>query len=284
MMPVGFRASDFFQIFFGGEKGALLRPRNRRGEAPPPPPLGRLFASCSGCHIGDMVPPHLHFHTIASEGEAMGRYSVLYAVVAVVILTLMPGLLLPANADPPRFTITDLGPLPSSRSAGTDINDLGHVVGLSFTPSPTQTRDHGTFWVDMSILDLGPIQFHRGRFLHSINNNDEISGTIDVSGGSAAARWVSPDYSAPQILPSLSEAIVSVGDRINAIGQIAGVSGEQPVRWTGTSIVEALDPLPGGNTRGDAYGINDSGQVTGWTLLNGRGYGRAMDGNDSRSP
>ena len=195
--------------------------------------------------------------------------SVPYTVIVVAVLALLMGLSTLVKGAPPQFTVIDLGPLPSSTSSGTDVNDSGSVVGFSFTPGGAQVEEHGTLWTGTSTIDLGQISNRAGRFLYSLNNSGQISGTVEVTGGFAAARWTGPNYTTPQILPPLPAATVSVGDRINTSGQIAGTSGEQPVRWAGTAV-EALDPLPGGRTRGDAYGINNSGQVSGWTLFNGR--------------
>jgi uncharacterized membrane protein len=94
----------------------------------------------------------------------MMRCSVPFTFIVVVVLTLLLGFSPPAKAAPPQFTIIDLGPLPSSSSSGTDVNDSGQVVGFSFTPGGAQVKEHGTLWIGMSTVDLGQIANRTGFF------------------------------------------------------------------------------------------------------------------------
>ena len=107
----------------------------------------------------------------------------------------------------------------------------------------------------------------------TINDAGQVAGTVRLVGEPVAARWTGPTYGAPEILNPLPGHRRSEATDINQSGQVTGASDSHAVRWTGTTP-EALSP----ESQGVGFGINDSGQVTGYKIGNGRATAVRWDG------
>lgn len=166
-----------------------------------------------------------------------------------------------AEAAPSKFTVTDLGTLGGDISYGFGINASGQVTGWSYTPG--NAAIHAVRWTGTTPRDLGALGGTESYGI-GINASGKIAGRYLVPNSTnfRAVRW-SPSA---QALDSTSQA----GYAINTSGQIAGADDilangtSHAMRWTNTSPQD-LGTLGGSYSSG--LGINDSGQVAGWSSL-----------------
>jgi probable HAF family extracellular repeat protein len=198
-------------------------------------------------------------------------------------------------ADPPRYTVIDLGPVGNPFSQATWLNDSGLATGFYTAADGTS---HAAVWSDGALTDIskpglgGP---NSGAF--GINAFGQIGGAAETSrpdpnnenycgygtGLQCLAFVFGPGGMRP--LQPLGGTNSTFG-AINNLGEVAGtaetnrrdlacpgtvaVNGTgpqlfdfEPVIWTSRSgQVRALS-LPSGDTVGSAEGINDSGQAVG---------------------
>jgi probable HAF family extracellular repeat protein len=108
----------------------------------------------------------------------------------------------------------DLGTLGGDSSYATAINDNSEVVGFAQT---TEGTTHGFLWTAQEgMQDLGvPDGNYAGSYARAINNNGEISGTVDNSGAGKAFYW-----SAATGFIVLNHA--ANGQSINDFGRLTG--------------------------------------------------------------
>ena len=160
----------------------------------------------------------------------------LFSTLAAVTLVMVTGLT--ARAQAIKYTLTDLGALaPNSRTAAAGINDSGQVTGSS---QLMVGYPHAFIW---------------------------IPNGLDLTTG------------AMKDLGLLSSGNIAIGKAINALGMVAGYSGSvksfsttfpAAARWnvdaSGKVLsIDTIKPLGGGQCQ--AYGINDAGQVVGWSSV-----------------
>lgn len=179
--------------------------------------------------------------------------------------------------------IIDLGVLSGTASEGRDVNDLGQVVGWT---DAAQAR-HAFIWRDLNgnrrsdpgeMVDLRPIpSTYQGR-AYGINNMGHVAGwsAIDPDGVYHAFRW---SYNAGgwwdwfdlgNITGNPDE--ISLANDINNLGQVVGGSGSAGSRRAFCTrpyaainpLTDALPYLPNGTTA-EAFGVNDRGQVVGYS-------------------
>jgi probable HAF family extracellular repeat protein len=196
----------------------------------------------------------------------MFRWSL--AVVAASALLLTAGT---SPAGPPQYTVTDLGP---GQAYG--INASGQVVGIS--------GGVAVVWTGTTPTALGAPLGGINSFGWAINAGGQVAGAAATAGNEYhAVRWTGTTaddlgvLGGEVYLPGYND---SGGRGINAAGQVAGSSAANDVndhyvavRWTGTTA-EDLGTLGGYASSG--YGINDSGQVSGYSLLTGNGAYRVV--------
>lgn len=186
-----------------------------------------------------------------------------------------------ALASTYEYLLTDLG------STATQINPYnaygvnihGEVTGSAAGGSGGDT---GFYWDDGYLANLGDVP-GGASFIHGrdINNHGQVVGYGGSDTGWDAFVWAEGVLTT---LPDLNEPLEyttthAAAQGINDAGQIVGQSGAYPVIWQ-NGQVSRLSSLPGGSLLGDAYDINDNGQVTGRLSGPDGGHGVIWDGEN----
>ena len=173
-----------------------------------------------------------------------------------------------AQAQAPQYAVTILGPLSSENaSSGHGISPSGLVVGYSNNSSDYA---QAVLWNGASPTVLGGVGGNIS-VANGINAFGQVAGFATVAGDSVsdAVVW---NGTTPTVLGGLGGTSAAVS--INASGQVAGYSSladnsaSHAVRWNGTTPTD-LGTAGGTNSYGN--GINNSGEVAGFTTGNG-GY------------
>jgi probable HAF family extracellular repeat protein len=182
-------------------------------------------------------------------------------------------------------SIQDLG-VPSNAAFGnaTDVNDAGHVAGYV----SDATGNHAMRWsvtvgatgavqVD-AVEELGTISGGGSNVAFGLNELGQVAGYAFDSPANAmnhAALWTKSGASwIVEDLGTLPDAVGGVAEDVNALGQVVGFSipsaggCRTAVVWNTqagrTVSVHALPSL--GGCLGEAYDINDAGDVVGRSL------------------
>ena len=150
------------------------------------------------------------------------------------------------------------------------INSLRHVSGF-FTRADGSV---GAFLYgdDIGTIDVGGLPGSSVNVARGLNDSDQMSGFSNLAGGARAFVW--SVAAGIRDLGTLGGSS-SVGERINAHGQVVGQSipvndPQVPVshafRYTEGAGMQDLGTLPGTNrTSSSAYGINAHGEVIGYS-------------------
>jgi probable HAF family extracellular repeat protein len=155
--------------------------------------------------------------------------------------------------------MTDLGTLGGTESYGRSINDNGQVVGDSLT-SGGSTFSRAFLYNGGPLIDLGTLG-GSGSGALGINNSGQITGGATLAGDFSNNVFL---YNGGGLI-NLGSFGSESGRNINSAGQVIfGTflwTPDLPNGTTGTAI--NLGSLGGGGTH--AFGINDIGQVTGYS-------------------
>ena len=189
--------------------------------------------------------------------------------------------LLASHAASSAYTITEIQTLGGANifHGGGGMNDNGQVVGRSDTYDARSRAflwDKGWAWSRMN--ELGTLSGGQGSTAYAVNDAGEVVGFADTAtGDDHAVLWQDGRIRDLGTLPGFR---CSVATAINARGQIVGrVYNPRPdlpdlLLWPSRAVlwengrIKDLGTLLG-STSSRAYGINDCGQVVGWTLTNG---------------
>lgn len=179
--------------------------------------------------------------------------------------------------------MTDLGTLGGYISFAYGINCNGQVVGRSWT-SPSSGH-HAFLWSKSTgMTDLGTLGGSNS-IAYSINSSGQAVGWSGLSGDLVyhAALWSNGTITDLGTLGGPN----SMAFRINGSGQVVGWTQMNPVPpiathaflWTsstGMTDLNTLLPANSGWMLGEAFGINDGGQIVGWGVINGKVHGFLM--------
>src|SRR5262249_36354283 len=176
---------------------------------------------------------------------------------------------LEARFLPSGYTIIDIGP-----ALGSGINSaaVAQVVGSA--------NGHAYLWDSIhGMQDLGTIGADQNSQAYGVNNAGQVTGESTNSKVfyNKKTGQFSYDNTEEGFLWSSSHGMKSIGPStfpaaLNASGGIRGTDGVQAVLWPGHS--NSLGTLPGGRYS-TGEGINDYGQVVGWSEVlspDGRSY------------
>lgn len=166
-----------------------------------------------------------------------------------------------ATANPPVYTITDLGTLGGYSSQAFSLNATGEVAGSSST---VDGFTHAFLFSGGAPLDLGTLPGGSNSYALGINSTNQVAGYADTSDGFQHAFL----YSNGQIqdLGTLPGGLFSFAQAINTAGQVVGDSATangsyHAFLYTGGAMTD-LGLLTGGSYS-NAYALNDQGQVVG---------------------
>ncbi len=186
----------------------------------------------------------------------------------------------PPPPPPITYSILFLGTLPGDASSiALNVNDLGEVVGSSFTGSPYRaflwTESDGMKALNDLMSEEDKLQWDLTS-ARGINNAGQICGRGYLNGDRRAYRFTYRNENGP-VVPAVVENLGTLGGdwssahAINNQGDVAGESTDEngterafvytDVDGDGTEEMEDIGDL--GGDRAQARGINDSGQVTG---------------------
>jgi probable HAF family extracellular repeat protein len=172
------------------------------------------------------------------------------------------------SARGPVYHVTDLGTLGGTASAAHAVNERGQVTGESALFGNHDV--HAFLYAGGTMLDLGTLLrldsgevFVQNSYGNAINKWGQVTGSSNVTDKAMQAFVYSHGSMQGLAIP----AMYSVGNGINARGQIAGT-------WSGARDRAFLysdgivQELPGLGVRENwANAINDRGQITGGSFL-----------------
>ncbi|HLV81468.1 MAG TPA: hypothetical protein VKT32_14375, partial [Chthonomonadaceae bacterium] len=185
----------------------------------------------------------------------------LYVWLSALSLAALCGLTPRATANPPVYTITDLGTLGGYSSQALSLNGAAAVAGWSTT---ADGFTHAFLYSNGVLQDLGTLPGGSNSYAQGINAAGQVVGYADTPDGFLHGFLYSNGQM--QDLGTLPFGRFSNAQAINTAGQIAGNSDTVDGTYhaflaTGGALAD-LGLLPGG-TYSDAYALNDSGQVVG---------------------
>ena len=192
------------------------------------------------------------------------------AAFALAALSLAPPLAASAQTG---YTITNLGTLGGTMSAGTAINAASQVAGTAQTTNDAATR--AVRWSGTTPANLGTLG--GASYGYGVNDSGQVTGYAYTTFSGNITHAFRYDATGLHDLGTLGGQN-SQGFAINASGQVTGnaqtsAAAYHAVRWTGTTPTDLMAPT-GSYTYGLA--INTSGQVAGYAANITTGVLRAV--------
>lgn len=140
------------------------------------------------------------------------------------------------------------------------INDAGQVAGYSEIGGPPDPNGfavyHGFIYSNGQLSDMGVLPGALDSQARAINNAGVATGWGSVRRNLEQTAIL---YSNGQLQRLVSTSDATTGYAINSAGWVAGIMGNVPFFYDGS-----VHPLTTPNFPGEAWGINDRGEVTGW--------------------
>jgi len=170
---------------------------------------------------------------------------------------------------------TNLGNLGSpDGTEATGINDLGEVVGYSFL---TNGNFRGFYWINGTMTEMGTLGGDWSQ-AYAVNESGQITGTAYTAGNAANHAFLYTSGTMKDI-GTLSGGTISVGTAVNTSGTVVGYaeaasSSETLVYhafiYSGSKMqdLNSLISANSGWVLSQANGINDSGQIVGYGIIN----------------
>ncbi len=193
----------------------------------------------------------------------MKKLPVIYAIAALLAMTHL------ASAE---YTIIDLGTLGGSSSWANGVNDSGQVVGSSYR-SPWNFS--AFIWQNGVMTNLGVNNYSDSRG-YGINNSGQVVG------GSAAFLWQDGVMTDIGTFTDWTSSAYGINNTAQVVGQAAANEGRcYAFLWEQDSGFVSLGMLPYGwdqlwGNHSGARGINDGGQVVGWSYVDSSSHKHAF--------
>lgn len=167
----------------------------------------------------------------------------------------------------PFYLVTDLGTLGGSRSTAYGINSDGVAVGAARPAGDTDVAvvsSGGTF----SALTAAGASSSQA---NGINSSGQVTGTVQTSSGAQAAVWTGGLFSNIGTLGGSDSYGLSINDAGNVAGSSTLSNGNGHAFLFRSGVMSDLGTLGGGSWSA-AYGINNSDQVTGYSMTGDGGF------------
>ena len=179
--------------------------------------------------------------------------------------------------------LTDLGSLGGGSSYGVAINDSGEVTGYSGSATQHAFRSSATGSA-VSLTDLGTLGGTDSAG-YGINASGKVTGDSSTAFNAATHAFRSSASGSAIVLTDLGTlgGAYSSGKSINTSGMVVGLSSTAAnvthafLYNTGMVDLNTLVTNLGGFVLADAYGINDSGAITGAGTINGATHAYRLD-------
>lgn len=163
--------------------------------------------------------------------------------------------------------ISDLGTLGGQRSLARGINNAGQVVGCA---QRADSAWHAFLWEDGSMVDLGTLG-NTSSYAEDVNDYGQVVGFSESIGSNVDRPFVWGVDSGMQAL-AIGGIDMRRAEAINGQGQIAGHLVDGQGHWRAclwdSGLITNLGSLGGASFSCD---INDSGEIVGWSFLQGTG-------------
>lgn len=152
------------------------------------------------------------------------------------------------------------------QSTALDVNNAGQIIGWSGSPDAVQ---RAVLWQDGEVTALGELPGHTVSTAFGINADGQIVGVSSSASEAMPVIWDDGQLSVID-LPSGYAWAIAFG--ISDNGVIAGTAGQRDgdsfaMVWADGQAT-GLDALPNHEASG-AYAVNGTGQVVGWSSLDG---------------
>src|SRR6266480_655710 len=169
-------------------------------------------------------------------------------------------------------TMTDLGTLGGSTAQAYDINDKGQVVGVSSTSSGL---NHAFLWQAGTMTDLGTLG-GPDSYAYGLNNRGDVVGwTTGASGRPRAFLWSNGSMSDIGTLGGDAAEAWDINDAGQIVGDSEAFGLSHAFLWEDGTMTD-LETLGGIRGLSGAYGINEAGQVVGYSYTQSYGMEHAF--------